>query len=120
MIGRSDGFNARVSRARWVEKSVERRDPPRVYDGNVQSGDPARFVRRAGCPGEPPTILHGVNAADLRKLMVRELRLEGGNRIVQRSMADMLPCGSQKRQSRSNIASIAVVRRAGSRSPKIS
>ena len=41
-------------------------------------------------PGEPRIILRGVNAADLRKHVVRELCLEGDNRIVQGSMSDML------------------------------
>src|SRR5882672_7120851 len=62
----AERFDARASRARWVEKGVNSRDPPRVHDGNVQSGDLARLVRRAECPGEPPTILRGVNAADLQ------------------------------------------------------
>ena len=44
---------------------------------------------RAERPGEPSAVLQGVNAADLRKHMVRELRLEGDNRIFQRSMPDM-------------------------------
>jgi len=56
---------ARTSRARWVEKVVKRRDPSRVHDGKVQSGNLARVVRRAERPGEPSAIVQGVNAADL-------------------------------------------------------
>src|SRR6202012_3003496 len=37
----------------------------------------------------PPTILQGVNAADLRKDMVRELYLEGDNRIFQPAMPNV-------------------------------
>jgi len=77
----AERFDARASRARWVEKGLNCRDPPRVHDGNVQSGELARLVPRAQCPGEPPTILRGVNAADLRKHVVRERCLDDDNRI---------------------------------------
>jgi len=92
----AERFDARASRARWVEKGVNSRDPPRVHDGNVQSGDLARLVRRAECPGEPLTILRGVNVADLRKYVVRELCLEGDNRIVHGSSPTCWPRGSEK------------------------
>src|SRR5258707_10067941 len=83
----AERFDARASRARWVEKGVNRRDPPRVHDGNVQSGDLARLVRRAGGPGEPLTILGGGNVADIRKYGVRQMGLAGDNRIARGSSA---------------------------------
>jgi len=93
----AERFDARASRARWVEKGLNCRDPPRVHDGNVQSGELARLVPLAQCPGEPPTILRGVNAADLRKHVVRKLCLECDNRIVQGSIPTCWPRGSEKR-----------------------
>jgi hypothetical protein len=46
-------------------------------------------VRRAERPGQPSAILQGIDVADLRKDMIRELRLEGDNRIFQRAMPDV-------------------------------
>jgi hypothetical protein len=82
-------FDTHASRTRWIEKGVKRRDPPLVHDDNTKSSDPARFVRRAERPGKPTAILHGINAADLRKDMVRELRLEGDNYIFHSAMPDV-------------------------------
>ena len=46
-------------------------------------------MRRAERPGEPSAILQGVNAADLGKDMVRELRLEGDHRIFHPAVPDV-------------------------------
>jgi len=108
---------ARTSRARWVEKVVKRRDPSRVHDGKVQSGNLARVVRRAERPGEPSAVLQGVDAADLRKDVVRELRLESANRIFQPAMPEVAAAWIRE-DTVANIAAIAVVRVARSRSPK--
>ena len=89
-----------------------RLQPPRIIGRG--------WCRQAECPGEPPIILQGVNAADLRKHVVRELCLEGDNRIVQGSMSDMLAERIGEEAIAIEYASIAVVRRAGSRSPKTS
>lgn len=46
-------------------------------------------MRRNERPDEPSAILQGVNTADLRKDMARELRLEGDNRIFRPATPDV-------------------------------